>query len=243
MLLALSIISLLIGPMLLGWLPYNRRIDNFLFAFVLLSVGGILLTDVIPALWSHIGLAMIPMVLLGFFGPGLIEMSFHKAADKAHGFAMLLGVLGLLAHSLIDGAGVVTTQDNEMLPYAVILHRLVVGFSLWWLVQPLWGNKRTLIVFLLMSIVTILGYYIGEQELIGLHNPYVDYFQALVVGTLLHVIIHRPHVDDHGHVHDHHHGDGHQHHKHGFVIAHKGYFIVGACVGLILLYTLHHIHF
>lgn len=130
-----------------------------------------------------------------------------------------------------------------MLPYAVILHRLVVGLSLWWIVNPLWGNQKTAIVFTLMVGMTVIGFYIGEKQLFGLHNTFIDYFQAIVSGTLLHVIIHRPH--SHGH------GDGkphaHTHEaaaKHQFIssIHHKAYFVAGLSIGILLVLLLHQWH-
>lgn len=260
MLLSFSLVALLVGPFLVGLFPYNRRLDNFLFAFVLVSVGGLLLLDVLPEIWEHIGYALIPMVLLGFFGPGLIEITFRRAADKAHSLAIFLGITGLMIHAMLDGAAIITNDTNPMLAYAVILHRIVVGLSIWWIVQPQWGNFRTWLVFGFMFIATVIGYYAGEQQLTGLHNNIIDYFQAFISGTLLHVIIHRPHVDDHGHIHHHDHSvpvsvihEGveveHQHetnsetaHSHGFVIKYKGYFALGSLFAMALLFALHLIH-
>ena len=182
--------------------------DDFLFPFVLVSVGSLLIFDVIPVLWGNIGIALFPLLLLGFFGPALAEITFRRFAHKTHSVALLLGILGLMTHSAIDGAAVVTVEGNEMLPYAVILHRLVVGLSLWWIVNPLWGNRKSTIVFGLMVLTTVLGYYIGEKQLFGLHNPFIDYFQAIVSGTLLHVIIHRPH--NHAHANEEPHAHTHE---------------------------------
>ena len=260
MILTLSLLALLIGPFLVSLFPYNRRLDNFLFAFVLVSVGGLLLLDVLPTIWQHIGYSLIPAVLLGFFGPGLIEVSFRKAAHKAHSLAIFLGITGLMIHSTLDGAAIIPNAENPMLAYAVILHRIVVGLSIWWIVQPQWGNLRTWLVFAFMFVTTIVGFYAGEQPLMLLHNNAIDYFQAFISGTLLHVIIHRPHVDDHGHIHHHDHSvpvsvihEGIQehhdeirppeaHHSHGFIIKHKVYFAVGVICAVSLLSILHLIH-
>ena len=242
MLLALSIIALIIGPLTIGLIKYNRKLDNFLFAFVLVAVGGILVFDVLPTLWQHIGLMLVPAFLLGFFGPGLIEISFSKAADKAHGLAMILGITGLVLHTMLDGAALVSFNSNQMLPYAVILHRIIVGLSIWWIVMPSWGRYKAIVVFAVMIISTLIGYYIGENQLLSMHSVVIDYFQAFISGTLLHVIIHRPHVDDHGHVHKHHHNDGHQHDKHGFVIKYKSFFFAGIITGALLFTLLHQTH-
>jgi hypothetical protein len=148
-----------------------------------------------------------------------------------------------MTHSAIDGAAVVTVEGNEMLPYAVILHRLVVGLSLWWIVNPLWGNRRSTIVFSLMVLATVLGYYVGEKQLFGLHNTFIDYFQAIVSGTLLHVIIHRPHSHTHSdnepHPHTHEEAAKHQFIK---SIKHKNYFVLGFIIAVILVLVLHQLH-
>lgn len=243
MLLILSIVALLIGPITLKLIGHNRRMDDFLFPFVLVSVGSLLIFDVIPVLWGNIGIALFPLLLLGFFGPALAEITFRRFAHKTHSVALLLGILGLMTHSAIDGAAVVTVEGNEMLPYAVILHRLVVGLSLWWIVNPLWGNRKSTIVFGLMVLTTVLGYYIGEKQLFGLHNPFIDYFQAIVSGTLLHVIIHRPH--NHAHANEEPHAHTHEEAaKNQFIssIQHKAYFVAGFVIAVALVVILHQLH-
>lgn len=241
MLLLLSLISLLIGPITLKFIGHNKRMDDFLFPFVLVSVGSLLVFDVLPVLWGNIGFALLPLLLLGFFGPALVEITFRRFAHKTHSFALLLGILGLITHSAIDGAAVVTVEGNEMLPYAVILHRLVVGLSLWWIVNPLWGNKKSALVFGLMLLTTAVGYYVGEKQLFGMHNTFIDYFQAIVSGTLLHVIIHRPHSHDQHEPHPHTHEEAA---KHQFIssIHHKAYFMAGLLVAALLVVLLHHWH-
>ncbi|GAA4352709.1 hypothetical protein [Kangiella taiwanensis] len=243
MLLLLSVIALLIGPITLKVIGHNRRMDDFLFPFVLVSVGSLLVFDVLPVLWGNIGLVLLPLLLLGFFGPALVEVTFRRFAHKTHSAALLLGILGLMTHSAIDGAAVVTVAGNEMLPYAVILHRLVVGLSLWWIVNPLWGDRKSAIVFSLMVLTTVIGYYIGEKQLFGLHNTFIDYFQAVVSGTLLHVIIHRPHSHEHAgsepHAHTHEEAA-----KHQFInsIHHKAYFVAGLIIAVLLVLILHYWH-
>ncbi len=246
--LSLSIASILLGPIVLSYFPKNRRLDNFLFSFVLISVGGILVLDILPELWQQIGLAMVPILAIGFFGPGLIEVSFLKAADKAHKIALSIGILGLLLHSSIDGMALVESKTNSMLPYAVILHRLVVGLSIWWLVEPIWGKKRSILIFVLVVAATILGYFFADgliNDSISSHTIWLNYFQAFIAGTLLHVIIHRPHIDDDGHHHDHQHAiehDPEHSHSHGIVIKHMGFFSVGAISALLLLVLIHSSH-
>ncbi|GAA4355375.1 hypothetical protein [Kangiella marina] len=244
MLLFLSVLALLVGPITLKVIGHNRRMDDFLFPFVLVSVGSLLILDVLPVLWGNIGYALLPLLLLGFFGPALAEITFRRFAHKTHSIALFLGILGLMTHSAIDGAAVVTVAGNEMLPYAVILHRLVVGLSLWWIVNPLWGTRKSTLVFALMVITTVVGFYIGEKQLFGLHNIFIDYFQAIVSGTLLHVIIHRPHSHEHSNSEPH----AHTHEeaaKHQFInsIHHKGYFVSGLVIAVLLVILLHHWHY
>lgn len=248
-LLILSIVSILVGPLVLSYFPQNRRLDNFLFSFVLISVGGILALDIVPQLWQQMGLMLIPILALGFFGPGLIEVSFHKAADTAHKTALAIGIIGLLLHSSLDGMALVADPHTSLLPYAVILHRLVVGLSIWWLVEPIWGKRTSYFVFAFIILATIFGYSLADELLSGEYQKldlnWLNYFQALIAGTLLHVIIHRPHIDDDGHHHDHQHALSHdpEHkHSHGIVIKHNGYFSLGAVLALVLLVFIHSTH-
>lgn len=249
MLLALSLISIIIGPIILHWFPKNRRLDNFLFSLVLVSVGGILLIETLPTLWKSINYWLIPLTLIGFLGPGLIEKSFQSKADKTHKVTLALGLCGLLLHAAIDGFAVVKRDHQIYLPYAIILHRLVVGLSIWWLVEPIWGKVKTYWIFFALLTTTALGYYLGSNtsghQSFNLNYKGLDYFQAIVAGMLMHVIIHRPHIDDDGHQHDHEHAlknDPEHKHSHGIVIKHPKYFVAGIIVALLILFLLHELH-
>lgn len=249
MLLVLSLISIIIGPIILNRFPKSRRLDNFLFSLVLVSVGGILLLETLPTLWKNIRYWLIPLVLIGFIGPGLIEKSFHNKADKTHKITLTLGLSGLLLHAAIDGFAIVQHSHQIYLPYAIILHRLIVGLSIWWLVEPIWGKMKTYWVFFGLLLTTTIGYYLGsntsEHQPFHLNYKALDYFQAIVAGMLMHVIIHRPHIDDDGHQHDHEHAlqhDPEHKHSHGIVIKHPKYFASGIVVALVILFLLHELH-
>lgn len=249
MLLILSLISIIIGPIILHWFPKNRRLDNFLFAFVLISVGGILLFETFPSLWRHISYWLIPLALLGFLAPSLIEKTFHNKAEETHKITLLLGLCGLLLHSAIDGFAIIQHHHQVYLPYAIILHRLIVGLSIWWLVEPVWGKAKAYWIFFAILITTCIGYYLGENasehKWLQLNYKALDYFQAVVAGMLMHVIIHRPHIDDDGLQHDHAHAlehDPEHKHSHGIVIKYPKYFTAGIVVALLILYLLHEMH-
>lgn len=240
---------MIIGPIILHWFPQNRRLDNFLFALVLVSVGGILLFETLPSLWQHIGYWLVPLAFFGFLAPSLIEKAFHNKAEETHKIALFLGLCGLLLHSAIDGFAVVQHNHQVYLPYAIILHRLIVGLSIWWLVEPVWGRVKTYWIFFAILSATIIGYYLGTNSsghnLTTLDYKAVDYFQAVVAGMLMHVIIHRPHIDGDGHKHDHAKAlknDPSHKHSHGIVIKHPAYFIAGILVALVILGLLHHTH-
>ena len=200
--LVLSILALLLGPVLLVFSRRGVRLDALIYAFVLVATGGILLFDVLPMSVANGGWWVLLPAILGFLGPTLIESAFHRAADTTHKTALVVGVIGLALHGSIDGIALVQhDQQSPMLPYAIILHRIAVGLTVWWLLRPYLGRYRALFVIVLMCGTTIGGYLLG-----GDYTPRMDQgvyagFQALVAGTLLHVVLHRPH--GHGHRHSH----------------------------------------
>ena len=78
-----------------------------------------------------------------------------------------------------------------MLPWAVVLHRLPVGLMVWFLIRPVYGLRLALATLLLIGVATVSGFFMGEFAVGSLTNDSRGLFQALVAGTLLHVVVHR----------------------------------------------------
>lgn len=198
LLLGLSALVLVLGPVLLGLASRAAGLLAAVDAFVLVSVGGIVLLDVLPDALHHGGWPAIALLVLGFGGPQLLERLLHRAARAVHLAALGLALVGLVVHATMDGVvlGATAADGHDMpaqLALAVLLHRLPEGLTIWWLLRPSWGGKAAAAVLTLVGLATAAGMRLAE------HNPHLHeaeplaLFQVFVAGSLLHVILHRPH--------------------------------------------------
>jgi hypothetical protein len=128
---------------------------------------------------------------------------------------VLLGALaGLSLHALLDGAALSSPGPEggvSLLALGVILHRLPDALAVWLIVRSLQGPRWAAGLLGLMGVATVAGYLLGERALDALPPAAVAVFEALVAGSLLHILLHHPAgspVDaDAHHEHHHHHPD------------------------------------
>lgn len=78
------------------------------------------------------------------------------------------------------------------LAVGVILHRLPMGLAIWWAIRSVWGLRGVALVLALISGATVAGFLVGEHGLSHLPVEQLALFQALVAGSLLHVVFHHP---------------------------------------------------
>ncbi|MAJ28155.1 hypothetical protein CBD41_01885 [bacterium TMED181] len=169
--------------------------------FVLISVTGLILFEVIPHSMEEVGLWAIPLALIGLLVPTLIEKNHHRMARRAHDWARIFGVAAILFHSTIDGLALslgTFDESSQGIALAVILHRLVEGMAIWWIVRPHYGRRLALGLIFAGVIVHGLGFF-GGQSLQGILQNYpTGGLLALLGGALLHVLIHSasPKIDN-----------------------------------------------
>ena len=162
--------------------------------FVFVSMGGIILLDFLPHAIETGGWLCVLFAVVGVGLPTVIERRGHKAGEHFHRAALYLGLLGLLIHSMLDGAYLGSSgNDPGLLPLAVILHRLPVGLTVWWLVRWSRGRGTALLLLAALGALTALGYFAGSGFLDGLEGRGLAWFQSLVAGSLFHVVLHRSH--------------------------------------------------
>lgn len=190
----ISIAFLGLGPLLYGAARsqkiYLSALDGFLFA----AIGGLVLVDVLPSAVRQSGWGVLGFALVGFLGPSAVERSFRRAARQAHRVAMVLGLISLGFHALTDGAALVggaAVGSHQALPLAVVLHRIPVGLTIWWLLRPAFGTRVAGGALVLVAASTLLGFQLGGEILSALSTTAFGFFQALVAGSLLHVVVHR----------------------------------------------------
>lgn len=198
----ISILVLFLGPALYRAARSRPGWMSVLDGFLLVAIGGLVVLDVLPETLEQSGWVALLFVILGFLGPTLVEHYFRRLAHSAHRVAILLALLSLGLHALVDGAalwgGFAGPQPGfRALPLAVVLHRVPVGLTIWWLLKPQSGARVASSVLILIAAATAGGYFFGGSALVETSGYGLGLFQALVAGSLLHVIVHRTELHDH----------------------------------------------
>ncbi|GAA5218560.1 permease [Corallincola platygyrae] len=200
MMLILSLLALLAGPPLYSWIQRHHGWLALTDSFVFVVVGGLVLFHILPEVIHAGGWMVLLLVALGLFGPTILENLFRRAALQMHNATLLVGVLGLALHAIGDGAALIDHGEHEtqlMLAVSVVLHRIPVGLTVWWLLRPHYGPWLAWSVILLMVAGTLAGFFAGEEMVTALTTQQFAWFQAFIVGAILHVVFHRPyHSED-----------------------------------------------
>ncbi|MEE4246175.1 MAG: hypothetical protein V2I33_12240 [Kangiellaceae bacterium] len=237
---SLSIVALASAPLIERVFREQPNFDKVLSGFLLAVLGGIIFIDLLPFSFNVGGWPVLVFAGFGLLGPSLIEKAFRKAADSTHQLTLIIGICGLLLHTMLDGAGLneysnVGSHDS-WLPLAIVLHRVPVALTILWVVRPVFGLKAVWMALFALAVFTLFGYVLGVQIEQAMTTNGYAWLQAFVSGTLLHVLIHRPHR---------HHHEEHHAHSHSIFEQFKSwrhYQLIGLCIGFVVLALLHLIH-
>lgn len=200
--LLLSLITLFAGPLLFQWFssshPLAATLDRVIVAVLVVLVVVLLVPDIVEPLgWSA------PAYLaLGYLLPGLLEKSIHRAAETLHLVSLYIALSGLLLHAVLDGAGLAGSElgVGPGLAAAIVLHRFGMGLMLWLIMQPVFGNRVAWGTLFALAAATIVGFEFSEWLLPLAGDTAISAVQGVIVGTIIHSLIHREHVHErHGH--------------------------------------------
>jgi hypothetical protein len=200
--LVLSLVALAVGPLVHHATRQRPAALDALEGFVLGAIGGLVLLHIMPDCVRDVGWLCLAPAALGFLGPELFERLLHRAAHSVHAVTLAIALLGLLLHAALDGVAVAggagghLGSDATRLAAAVVLHRVPVGLTIWLLLRP-HGALLPLSTLVLVAVATVVGFGTGGRLLGGISGHALAWFQALVAGTLLHVVLHRPHAHEH----------------------------------------------
>jgi len=231
-LLSLSIAVLWASPWIYHLLRPHARLHRVVETALLLALASLVLFSTLPDSWRVVGPWSLLLAGIGLLLPSILERAFGQLAERVHWFPLVLGTMGLALHASLDGAAFVDAGDathlhhhQHALPYAVLVHRFFEGLFVWWTLRRF--SVRVAVGGLaFISVISLLAYFAGDLFFHEMEDalPY-GIFQALVAGSLLHLVFdrHGPHDHahehpDHGHSHDHHQGADHHHsheHDHG----------------------------
>jgi hypothetical protein len=192
---------LFIGPILYQWMRRGgiaaKAFDSVIITVLILLMAFFL----IPESWAELGYGSIALILAGYLLPGLLEHLIKRAAHTLHLVSLLLALAGLALHAMLDGAALNAGNDalSSNLSLAIVIHRFGVGMMIWMMVQPLFGRQIAFGVLGFAALATVGGYLLSEI-LLGLEGDYaMSVIQALIIGMIVHSLIHRSHGAGHHH--------------------------------------------
>ena len=190
-LLVLSIALLFIAPLLNTLSLKKDYFFSSLNGFVFVIIAALIGFDIAPRLIHAAGPEIFLIILCGLFLPVLVEKLMHKD-NQVHKAAILAGVIGLIIHTLADGAALAMHNIDHNMALSVAIHRIPIGLFVWWFVKPHFGAITAYLMLAVIAISTLFGFNYADSLTTIVHSQSVAYFQAFVVGTLLHVLFHKP---------------------------------------------------
>ena len=205
--LLLSLLPLALGPLLVAWARRARWTAVSLDSFVIVSVGGMVLLHVLPDALGRGGWWAVLALVVGLLAPVLAEQGLAPTGRRTRVAVLVFVVLAMLLHSLVDGAALTGTAlphthlpgheghdhgsvDPNLLVWAVLLHRLLEGLAIWWVVPRTLGVGYAIAAAAIVGLGTAAGYYVGSGALADAPATGIALFEALLCGTLMHVVLH-----------------------------------------------------
>ena len=166
--------------------------------FVFVAIIGLVLIYILPDSVALGGWWALGAALIGLLAPSVMEHRLRSLAGKVHTLALVLGLVAIALHAFTDGLALTTAASAEhggsghMLPMAIVVHRLPIGLTVWFLLRPLYGLRAALATLLLIAVATTTGFVSGGTFAAVLESGAgFGVFQAFVAGSLLHVVLHR----------------------------------------------------
>ena len=154
-LLLLSILTLFAGPALYHWMKKGDLIARTVERVIVTALVVLVVFLLVPESLSELGILAIGLMAAGYLLPGLLEISLRKSAHTWHLLSIIAALAGLVLHSMLDGAGLASSEitESSRLGAAIALHRLGVGLVLWLIVQ---SGSISIITFRPMVILCML---------------------------------------------------------------------------------------
>ncbi len=192
-----------IGPALYGGLHAHPKAVRLVDGLVYLAVPLLVAWQVVPFAREDRGLVVPLLVLAGLVLPNLFERASRAFEAHTDNFAIIVGLSGLALHALLEGAALGSGGAVALaFGLAIVLHRIPVSLVIWWLIRPRHGTWAGVAGVAAIVLATLVGYLLAASLGSGEHGSGVEYYQAFVSGTLVHVVFHQ---GRHDHQHHHHH--------------------------------------
>jgi len=199
--LLLALITTFAGPMLFLWLSRGGQLAKTIDRVIVVVLIVLVIALLLPETLETLGWMSVWLVLAGYLIPGVLEFLVRRAAATMHLVSLAVALFGLLLHAMLDGAGLASGQSGmgDELGLAIVLHRFGVGLMLWLIVQPALGTPAAWSTLLGMAAATVIGFEFSERLLPLASEQSVLIMQAVIIGTIVHSLIHRGHAASHSH--------------------------------------------
>lgn len=198
--LVLGLGALMLGPLIVAFTQRVRGAGALIDAFVLLVIVGLVSLHVLPHAIEIVGWPGLVLAVAGFFAPLWIERRLHGHEGEVWTLVVLLALLGLFLHAAVDGLGLSVGSDHVhgaedhvqggILSGAIILHRIPVGISIWWIIPRTLGKSVAVWTLAIVALGTLLGFFFGEHLITGGSEVALAGFESFLAGSLLHVVLH-----------------------------------------------------
>jgi uncharacterized protein len=201
-LLLLSFAALALGPPLVVFARRHAWSTVAVDSFCVLAISGFALLHILPECAEDAGWLALPLCLLGFVAPTLAERGLQGDSRHLRRVVLVLALLGMAAHDTLDGLALSLGSDGagaaslagpragSVLAWAVILHRVPVGIGIWWIIPRTLGRTAALLVLGVIVVATVFGFVMGNAVLGETSKQGLAMLQALLAGSLLHVVLH-----------------------------------------------------
>ena len=123
MLLTLSILALLAGPIVYTLGRRNPVARQVLDGFIFITIAGIVTVNIIPEALTGGGRLAILFLALGIVFPVILERGLHHKFHAAHAIVLALAALGLVIHSVLDGIALLIApiaENGQRLAWAAL---------------------------------------------------------------------------------------------------------------------------
>ncbi len=208
----LGLLALGVGPLLAPLLRRQLALASAVDGFVLVSVCGLVILQVVPQSVDIVGASAIAWLVVGMVVPVVLHRFDQRAPPgaarvKAASAVVVVGV-GLFVHALLDGSALVTIAAGHhdehhhddgvgALALAVILHRVPTSVAVWVMGRDRFGTAGAVGLLLALAAGTVVGAsnvsaVVGEGSL-GVGG--LAAMQAFAAGAVLHVLIDAPALD------------------------------------------------
>jgi hypothetical protein len=188
-----SLLALLVGPLVLERTRGSWALA-FVDAFALVAVGGLVSAHILPQSFALAGWTALPVFLLGLLGPGLLCGTRILSGRSGSRVTLPLALLGIALHALLDGVALDSGTGGalDLLALAVVLHRVSDGLGIWWLARPAYGRRVAAVLLGTLAVFSVVGYLFARPIAEGASHRWFVLLQALIGGSLLHVILRHP---------------------------------------------------